>query len=42
MTYTFPEDVDDPNQEGDQQGVYYEITAYVYRWDLMCLSLHRP
>ena len=34
MTHTFPEDVDDPNKEGDQQGVYYEITAYVYRWDL--------
>ena len=34
MTYTFPEDVDDPNKEGDQQGVYYEITAYVYKWDL--------
>lgn len=34
MTYTFPEDVDDPNKAGDQDGVYYEIIAYVYRWDL--------
>ena len=34
MTYTFPKDVDDPNKAGDQDGVYYEIIAYVYRWDL--------
>jgi len=30
MTYTFPEDVGEPLAEG----AYYEITAYVYRWDL--------
>jgi len=33
MTTSFPEDVDDPNQPGDQTRVYYEITAYVYRGD---------
>ncbi|MYG00467.1 hypothetical protein F4212_15230 [Candidatus Poribacteria bacterium] len=34
MTTTFPDDVDDPNKPGDQTRVYYEITAYIYRWDL--------
>ena len=29
MTYTFPEDNNVPGR-----GAYYEITAYVYRWDL--------
>ena len=38
MTYSFPHDVDDPNQVGDQDGVYYEITAYIYRWDLTVYS----
>lgn len=33
MTYLFPEDVDDPNKPGDQQGVYYTIYATVYKWD---------
>ena len=33
MTYLFPEDVDDPNKPGDQQGVYYTIYAIVYKWD---------
>lgn len=34
LTHTFPADVDDTNIDGDQDGVYYEITAYVYKWDL--------
>lgn len=34
MTTGFPWDVDDPNIPGDENRVYYEITAYVYRWDL--------
>ncbi|MDE0480957.1 MAG: hypothetical protein OXI67_00130 [Candidatus Poribacteria bacterium] len=34
MTTSFPEDVDDPNKQGNQDAVWYEITAYVYRWDL--------
>ena len=34
MTTGFPWDVDDPNIPGDEKRVYYEITAYVYRWDL--------
>lgn len=29
MTYAFPDDVGAPGEEG----AYYEITAYVYRWD---------
>ena len=33
MTTSFPDDVDDPNKEGDQKSVWYKITAYVYRWD---------
>ena len=33
MTTSFPDDVDDPNIEGREKRVYYEITAYVYRWD---------
>lgn len=34
MTNSFPDDVDDPNKEGNQDAVWYEITAYVYRLDL--------
>ena len=29
MTYSFPDDVGGPGEES----AYYEITAYVYRWD---------
>ncbi len=38
MTTSFPEDVDDPDIEGEEKRVYYEITAYVYRWDLSVYS----
>ncbi len=33
MTHRFPDDVDDPNEEGNQTAVYYDIGALVYRSD---------
>ena len=33
MTTSFPDDVDDPNKAGNQEAVWYEITADVYTSD---------
>ncbi len=39
MTTSFPDDVDDPNHPGDQDRVFYKITAYIYRWDLSVYTI---